>query len=301
MQRVINILIIVFVVANLSSLSAQICAPPPPFPLTKIENMGGDLTKISSQLIDCKIQPDSSEMMIHCKKTLPHYPKPVHFYIPTNLDTTKQVETFVHFHGHNIGWDHFLKTNNPGEGYGDYGAFLANSKVNGIVAIAESDGHCSTYDQFFSSPQNSSAFFDDIKKSIKAQKQVLHLSGHSGAYRVLNRLAKQANEASVPELKDVHSFGLFDATYGSVANIEQWMKNKKDNHRPYLFYNTFVDGPLATASKLSLELQKKYQSEDHEHIIFKPVSNNHEKNGVKLHFNVLRDGSLQSFFESSAK
>jgi len=118
---------------------------------------------------------------------------------------------------------------------------------------------------------------------------------------VLNHLAKQANEGTVAELKSVHSFGLFDATYGSVANIEAWMSKKQETKEPYLFYNTYVEGPRATASKLSLELKKKYDNQDNEHIIFKSVINNHEKNGVKLHFDVLRVGSLQSFFETSAK
>jgi hypothetical protein len=260
-----------------------------------------DLQKICASVFNCKMQADSSAEVIHCTKSVANYPKPVHLYIPTSLDLSKKVETFVHFHGHNIGYDHFHKTKIPGEGYGDYGNFLSSSNVNGILAVPESDGNCNTYDSYFANPKNANAFLESIRSSSKAKETTLHLSGHSGAYRVLNRLASFANDGSVENLKDLHSIGLFDATYGSIAHIETWTKNHYRAGDKFLFYNTFIDGPKATASKISLELKEKYKTTPSDSIVFKPVHEPKEMEGVLQHFNVLRDGSLKNFFMLAEK
>jgi hypothetical protein len=258
------------------------------------------IAAICNRLLDCVIQEDSNQEVIHCKKKIPNYPKPVHFYIPANINFDKEVQSFVHFHGHNIGRDHFYKTKTPGEGYGDYGDFLSKSKANGVLIIPESDGNCSTYDSFFKSAQNTNAFFKDISSVLKTQASTVNLSGHSGAYRVLNQFAKHINEGSADELKKVQSFGLFDATYGSIEPIEKWMRAKKSTNQKYLFYDSFVSGPKATASKISFELMKKYEANPSKNIIFKPVNDQKEKDSILLHFNVLRDGGLKKFFEASS-
>ena len=260
-----------------------------------------EMQKICAQAFNCKMQSDTTPEVIHCTKTVANYPKPVHLYIPTKLNLNKKVETFVHFHGHNIGHDHFYKSKTPGEGYGDYGNFLSSSDVNGILAIPESDGNCNTYDSYFANPKNAQAFLEGIRSSTKASETNLHLSGHSGAYRVLNRLASYANDGSVESLKDLHSIGLFDATYGSIAHIENWTKKHYQAGDKFLFYNTFIDGPKATASRISLELKEKYKSTPSDSIVFKPVHEPKEMDGVLQHFNVLRDGSLKNFFMLAEK
>jgi hypothetical protein len=134
---------------------------------------------------------------------------------------------------------------------------------------------------------------------LKTQSSPIHLSGHSGAYRVLNQFAKHANDGSVEELKRVKSFGLFDATYSSIEPIEKWMKAKASTNQKYLFYNSFVSGPKGTASKISFDLIKKYENSSSNNIIFNPLNDQKEKDPILLHFNVLRDGGLRKFFESS--
>ena len=260
-----------------------------------------EFQKICAQVFKCKIQPDSNLEVLHCTKSVGNYPKPVHLYIPTKLDLNKKVETFVHFHGHNIGHDHFYKTKNPGEGYGDYGNFLVSSEVNGVLAIPESDGNCNTYDSYFANPKNANTFVNGILSTVNAKESALHLSGHSGAYRVLNRLASYANDGSAQSLKEVHSIGLFDATYGSIAHIEAWTKKHYQARDKFLFYNTFIDGPKATASRISLELKEKYKTTPSDSIVFKAVHEPKEMDGVLQHFNVLRDGSLRNFFMLAEK
>jgi len=296
-----QILLIIVFIHVLNKLWAQ-----EPCPYKKASNEAvildlKEVQKICAKIFNCKMQSDSSAEVIHCTKTVANYPNPVHLYIPTKLDLNKKVETFVHFHGHNIGHDHFLKTKNPGEGYGDYGSFLSNSEVNGILAIPESDGNCNTYDSYFANPKNASAFLDGILKTTNAKDNTLHLSGHSGAYRVLNRLASYANDGSVESLKELHSIGLFDATYGSIAHIEAWTKKHYQARDKFLFYNTFIDGPKATASRISLELKEKYKTTPSDSIVFKPVHEPKEMDGVLQHFNVLRDGSLKNFFMLAEK
>ncbi|MBC7715237.1 MAG: hypothetical protein H7177_17965, partial [Rhizobacter sp.] len=98
----------------------------------------------------CNSLPDSDQQMIHCKAIVGDYPRPVHFFIPTELEHTSDLKIFIHFHGHNLpGYDHFYHTKIKGEGYGDYGAFLLASKVNGVVVVPESLGNCATYDSYF--------------------------------------------------------------------------------------------------------------------------------------------------------
>ena len=279
-------------------LQAQECRPAE-HPAKNLSDQLQDLSLVCSKLLNCDIQPDSNQEVIHCKKNFPGYPKPVHFYIPTNLDLSQELNTFVHFHGHNIGHDHFKKTTRPGEGYGDYGDFISKAKVNGILVIPESDGKCSTYDSYFQTPRKTDEFFGHLSQVFKDQKKKLHLSGHSGAYRVLNQLAKHSHEGTSKELKDIHSIGLFDATYAPVPGIEQWLNKRKEERQSYRLYNSFVAGPQGGAKKVSLELMQKYQRDPN--VIMKPLDDKRESNGVLQHFNTLRDGGLRDFFVAAGK
>ena len=82
--------------------------------------------------------------------------------------------------------------------------------------------------------------FDSIKIST------LSFSDHSGAFRVLNtiwRNPKLEEFASVP----IKGVALFDATYGSTLNIENFALKKLNEGKTFLFFDSFISGPKATA------------------------------------------------------
>lgn len=240
----------------------------------------------------------SDSELIHCKVLVGEYPRPVHFFIPTNLDFAQPLKTIVHFHGHNLaGYDHFYRTKVKGEGYGDFGAFLINSKFNGVVVVPESLGNCSTYDTFFTDQRRTLSFFSAVEKKItglnKPINPTLIVSGHSGAYRVVNKLAGYS------ALK-IKSIGLFDATYGNISNIELWIQNRVENNEDFIFYNSYVSGPKATADTLSLKLRQRFESYHSDKIFFRPVPSLTNSVVLDVHFSVLKIGGLSSFWKLSS-
>ncbi len=195
---------------------------------------------------------DETKDYLHCLNQFSSYPEVVHVFIPKNLDPSQPINLNIHFHGHNIeGWDHFDKK------FGDYGDFLAKSNKNSILVIPASTGKCTTYDQFFHSPQNGFKFLNETKLLFLPIKfGGISFSGHSGAYRVLNTIFgydKLEDNLKLP----VIGVGLFDATYGSTANIEDFAINKLKNGRSFLFYDSYVSGPKATAEALSVKLKNR--------------------------------------------
>ena len=248
---------------------------------------------------DCAPLSDSTQTIIHCKRIVGDYPVPVHFFIPKNLDTTKSIKTLLHFHGHNLsGWDHFYHTSVHGEGYGDYGAFLEDSKINGVVAVPESFGNCKTYDEFFADQNRAEKFLSNLENLIKDQSKAesqLVLSGHSGAYRVLNRLAGFANKKN-SSIENLVAIGLFDATYGSVANVSLWVKQKNESQDNFIFYDSFVTGARATAEEGSLNLRHELSSLNSDQIIFASIEQPKSVSTLDQHFGVLKRGSLTKFW-----
>lgn len=114
------------------------------------------------------------------------------------------------------------------------------------------------------------------------------LSGHSGAYRVLNRLAGYA-------LKNLISFsaiGLFDASYSETPDIKNYVKAND-----ILFYSAFVTGPRATTEEISRLLMKELSGEN---IYFVPVEGESNESLLEQHFLVLKRGSLEEFFSKAS-
>lgn len=251
---------------------------------------------LSSKLFasDCIPMPDSNAKVLHCVSQLSSYPRPVHFYIPKNLNGEGSVSLFIHFHGHNLeGWNHF----NPK--FGDYGQYLIESKASGALVIPESLGNCKTYDQFFIEKSRADLFISEVESIVEelagSRPNSLHLSGHSGAYRVLNRL--------IEYYPQVESLGLFDATYGAVPNIVKWVKQKSQGLEDFLFFNAYVEGPRATALPGSLFLKKEFLDLNQldNQIVFIPVSAPQSESVLDQHFNLLKRSSLAKFFEFASR
>jgi hypothetical protein len=234
----------------------------------------------------CTPEADSSAVLLHCKVKLKSYPQPVHFYIPENADGNFA----VHFHGHNLeGYNHFDKR------FGDYGLYLSESKVTFSLIIPESLGKCSTYDTFFADQKRTEDFFAEAAEFLKTETgfagHPVALSGHSGAYRVLNKLSAYANESD-SVLSSIKGVGLFDAVYGDIPKIEQWVLSKKN--QSFVFYSSFVTGNKATTEDLNLQLMKKLKGDN---IYFMPVKGENQESLLDQHFMILKRGSLEQFWK----
>ncbi|QDK43037.1 hypothetical protein DOM21_16560 [Bacteriovorax stolpii] len=249
---------------------------------------------IHASELACQKTIEETESYTHCLNKYDFYPRPIHFFIPKNLNASIPRHLFVHFHGHNLnGYDHFKRTTIPGEGYGDYGYFLADSGASGILVIPESLGNCTSYDQYFSSIINTNLFFSKIKEMTSTNENI-HLSGHSGAYRVLNRITGYVVANKLNAISKINSLGLFDATYGQVPAIEKWLQlNLKENNQFY-FMNAFVSGEKATAEPISRELMKKYHDQ---RIDMLPIKSNKNESISEQHFMTLKRAGLTLFFQ----
>lgn len=226
----------------------------------------------------CVPESDSNASVIHCKVKLDDYPRPVHFYYPVN----HSAHYFVHFHGHNLeGYSHFDKR------WGNYGQYLLSAKSDAVLVLPESTGNCTTYDAFFADPIRTKKFFDEVENEIGGA-ELIGLSGHSGAYRVLNRLAGYANK----ELLSPKAIGLFDATYGNTSEITRYVQTKS-----ILFIDAFVTGPKATTEDLSRALMKQLKGDN---VFFVPVKGGSSESLLDQHFMVLKRGGLETFFAKAS-
>lgn len=243
----------------------------------------------------CLPLADSSDQILHCKILLETYPEAVHFYIPKKLDAEKPLQLLAHFHGHNLaGYNHFDPR------FGDYGSYLLKAEINAVLVIPESQGNCKTYDVFFANKERTAKFFNQVESVIANLTQMkiekLALSGHSGAYRVLNVLMGQAN-AGAEFLSKINGLGLFDATYGATPQIVTWVKAKAALGENFIFFNSYVTGPRATAEEGSLALYKQLKEISTENIFFVPVAGAASESVLDQHFNLLKRGSLNNFWE----
>lgn len=206
----------------------------------------------ANELAGCQKIVEETSDYTHCLSKVAGYPRPVHLYIPKNLDRSRPVNMNIHFHGFNLeGHDHFDKS------YGDYGKYLAMSKHNTVLIIPESTGKCETYDSFFSSSKNTFSFLENSKKLFSpVVVSSLSFSGHSGAFKVLDTIF------SYPKLEEVSKMpvtgvALFDATYGPTVNIESFAVKKLKEGKSFLFYDSYLAGRGGSTEMKSKEIKLK--------------------------------------------
>jgi len=235
----------------------------------------GVMAKANSE---CIPQNDSNAEFTHCLLKIENYPRPIHVYFSSNHSQ----KYFVHFHGHNLeGYSHFDKR------WGNYGQYLQSSKSDAVLIVPESEGKCATYDSFFSDALRTKKFFLELESELNLS-ELIGLSGHSGAYRVLNRLSGYANK----NLLSFSAIGLFDATYSETPEIKTYVKSNN-----ILFYDAFVTGPQATTEDHSRALMKDLKGTK---IFFVPVEGGNQESLLEQHFMVLKRGSLEEFFSKAS-
>jgi hypothetical protein len=238
----------------------------------------------------CQTLVEDTKTYTHCTTRIGTYPNIVHIYIPKGLVDDELVSLNIHFHGFNIGYNHFDKT------FGDYGHYLAESGHPTILIIPESDGKCATYDKYFKN-QNLISFVEESKKILSPLKiDSLSFSAHSGAYKVLNVIfGIDQLEKSIGEIKGV---ALYDATYGSIINIENFVANKIKEKKLFLFFDSYLVGTLT--EKLSNTVKSRLDkislnSEHKKNIKFIPVLRGN-RSPIEAHFGILRDHGVLEFF-----
>jgi hypothetical protein len=237
----------------------------------------------NSYAIICHKEIESNINFKHCVNNFKNYPRPIHFFIPTNIDFEKVVYLNLHFHGFNLeGHDHFNKK------YADYGAYLVSSGLNGVMIIPESIGKCETYNSFFESQDRTQKFFNELNTSFdEALEKKFIFSGHSGAYKVLNKLFSNTKLEEVVG-SPISGVGLFDATYASVEGLTLFVEKQSDR----IFFDAFVDGEKGTTDEISRVLEKKYSN--NKQFIFNPIVSSSES-VLDQHFYVLKRGGLGEF------
>lgn len=248
--------------------------------------LAGTILFFNQAFAQCESVPGLVSEILHCKSKLEEYPLPVHFYIPAEASSNY----LLHFHGHNLsGYSHFDKR------WGNYGSYLAASDSKAVLVIPESEGKCATYDDFFSDPARTFRFLRAVEKEISGHAEGMPalraISGHSGAYRVLNRLAGYSLK-DLPVLINLKAVGFFDATYGATPEVQSLVKTRK-----IFLYNAFVTGAKATAEDLSRKMMRELKEEN---VYFVPVESERNESVLDQHFLILKRGSLEEFFSKAS-
>ncbi len=205
------------------------------------------LFSFSAHALVCETLIEETKDFKHCKNQMPPYPRPVHVYIPKNIIPKKDIHVHVHFHGHNLmGYDHFDKK------ISDYGKDMIKGKKDSILVIPESVGNCTTYDQFLSVKKNQQDFFKALEEQLNFPIESLSMSGHSGAYRVLNTLTTKPIIDIVE--KKTKGIALFDSPYGPVNNLASFINQKLSQDQNFKFYLAVVSGNKATTKNWPADL-----------------------------------------------
>ncbi len=183
---------------------------------------------LSKQGIECDLNEDSLQIRgIQCKGRMSSYPEPVRFYIPTNFVKNGENTLNFFFHGYETKADVYRINTNDTNGGGDFGARLAEAKVNNqIIVVPESRGRGVTYEKF---SDGTGKFFENFKDQIvnitDTPFSKMTFAAHSGGYLPVTALL------GYPKIADtVKKIAMFDSTYLGSLPITSWINKYPDTH-----------------------------------------------------------------------
>lgn len=196
-----------------------------------------------------------------CIGRINSYKNKVHLYIPSQVLKNDQISKLSFFFHGFLSTNTFFKNKNNLNGAGDFAAMLEKSNAQkSVLVILESSGQCSDYEVFIQDPKKLLLVKGEIEKLLQVKFLELKLSGHSGAYRVVNTVI--ANEEIS---KTVQHVGLFDSIYDTktnLLNIRNWLNASTENK---LKISYVVGGQQSTQAQtekfLSLVVKNKTQIE----------------------------------------
>ena len=206
---------------------------------------------LKSKGLICDLRPEQTVLRgVQCKGRLPGYPEPVRIYVPQNYVKNEKNKINIFFHGFEAVADVYQI--NPGDrnGYGDFGARLAESEnnesimvvpesrskkvpikltqmVNGVATTVDSYQVVElTYQKYFQdgTGNNYEDFLNQIKTATNSQFAATTLAAHSGGYLPLNALLGYPKVAST-----IRRAALFEGSYNSTVNITNWLNNNPEN------------------------------------------------------------------------
>jgi hypothetical protein len=165
------------------------------------------------------------------------------FFIPSDLDTSTEVNFVFYFHG----WNDSIKDVPPK--YKIISQFFQSNK-NAVLVIPQ--GPYNSPDSFWGHLQETNGFslfleevIEKLYSSFRIQTKKLGqviLSGHSGAYKVISYILMRGGQTE--SIKEVY---LFDALYGDLEKYVYWfsMYNRK-------FIHIFTKNKSTTQQSLQL-------------------------------------------------
>jgi len=208
-----------------------------------------DANKVAQDLKSRGFQcSDPSDLRgIRCRGKFTSYNQAVNIFIPPQYSAQKKTDWNWHFHGFlsSANADPFdLKT-----GAGDFGQLLKSAGSNDIVVAPESRGKCEDYrnvtaPQFVKMLQEGRELLKSSGATL-SQNSKLGLSGHSGAYVILNKIGNWnlQDPAVQVELSPLARIALLDSVYASqdsgrtgIAALIEGVR-KKPGHNIVIAYN----------------------------------------------------------------
>ena len=241
----------------------------------------------------------------YCQNKYSWYPRPIRFIYLKSSNQKEVKKSVLYLHGHLLNgfapfYDQSLKNS-----YADFFSFylnaysgLAPSEIP-LLIMPESLGNCMTFDQFFKLEINASLFFLSLKNLFPNVSET-HLSGHSGAYRSLNQLAKLIIQNVFP--LNVQSIGLFDAVYAPMPDLMNLIKKQKNSSKSFLYFNSYVVGKKQSAQKYSsLQSQdvKKIIDEPGTTLLYfhRPMATRDNETLLEQHFRLLERASFTDYLK----
>jgi hypothetical protein len=169
------------------------------------ENLSGKVLKsLKISGFNCEEKSLGNCSYHECTGTLPNYPRPVLFSIPSEA-----AEFRLHFHGHKLGvYPEYEKSLSSMIKSFSLNSELCRSKQ--ITAFPDSLGKCKTYDEVLKDKAGLEVFFNDLNVVSGQHLKTLpfHISAHSGGGRTVARILN----AQFP----VAQVSIFDGIYSDV-------------------------------------------------------------------------------------
>ena len=240
---------------------------------------------LKSRGFNCNYEKPSSSKGHRCIGKLKGYPDKVNIYIPPYFDGKKTFSTAYHIHGFRLGgsqhWSHPFRKD-----YGEYGKYLTQSKKNALLIVPEGQGKNKTHKNVFGNKTKTARFFKAVEGVIsaagfpQASSSPIALSGHSGAYDVMNRMAPHFGKKGLPSLDRIHGVALFDSMYGYRPNISRLFYGVKKNKGHFYIAHNGKGKKVAHNKRLYRSLLKQagektnvkalisHQSRNHNHMSY---------------------------------
>lgn len=241
------------------------------------------MSRFEKQGFVCTNQQDLNRS-IQCSGKNLDYPENVRIYIPRNFEQDPAGMTANYFfHGFRSGQTFAINksdTKNPS----DFAAILheANSPKT-LLIIPESQGKCETYFKF-----NQEGYFKKFHSAIETivgkKIETIKLSGHSGAYRVLDNLTKKQDIKN-----QIQKILFLDSVYSDLPGVRSWLQ-ENNQRRIKIAYVTGAEQSTVAATEKFLSQSTSVANQ----IQTQKIPSN---SGGGAHMQAIRSGGLSEFLK----